>query len=397
MNKKTESPKKRGKLATILIGLGGLLVVCCGLSAVGAVISPKAIPTPVATTAAITVKLAEGVTVMPSATVVTAASPAPTSTPAPTATPSAQMLVDAYKSSIGRIAMRTGEVLGEFSRLAGQVKESPEILSDTDWKLKMATALAGMKLQADEFRGLTAPAGFEEIDALVEQMADKLDSASNNFAAGIEAVDADKMQRGTDDLNAANALTAEITKRLTGGVAEPVSEAPTMSKRIQAAAGNPSVNIRAEASTDAAIAGQLVAGEPGEQIGANADGTWVQVRAGGVTGWIRADLVEAFTGAVAVVATEVPATSAPAVIDTPAPVVVDAPTSAPAVVSSGGGSFPAVGSACPPEAPIKGNINSEGEKIYHSPGQQAYERTIPEACYATGADAEQDGFRAAQR
>jgi micrococcal nuclease len=43
----------------------------------------------------------------------------------------------------------------------------------------------------------------------------------------------------------------------------------------------------------------------------------------------------------------------------------------PAATSAGsaGHTFPAVGSDCPPNTPIKGNINSKDEKIYHSPGQ----------------------------
>lgn len=61
------------------------------------------------------------------------------------------------------------------------------------------------------------------------------------------------------------------------------------------------------------------------------------------------------------------------------------------------GAVPSTGSACPANAPIKGNINNKGEKIYHRPGQQAYEKTKPEACYATPAAAEADGFRAAKR
>jgi hypothetical protein len=50
--------------------------------------------------------------------------------------------------------------------------------------------------------------------------------------------------------------------------------------------------------------------------------------------------------------------------------------------------------SCPPEAPIKGNADSG---IYHRPGQQAYNRTKAEDCFATAADAEASGYRAAKR
>lgn len=84
--------------------------------------------------------------------------------------------------------------------------------------------------------------------------------------------------------------------------------------------------------------------------------------------------------------TAIPAAAAPA----PAP----APTPAPVASNSAGGVPPIDEWNCPPSHPIKGNANS---MIYHSPGQQAYNKTKPEACFATGEDAVAAGFRAAKR
>ena len=50
--------------------------------------------------------------------------------------------------------------------------------------------------------------------------------------------------------------------------------------------------------------------------------------------------------------------------------------------------------ACPTTHPIKGNADSG---IFHVPGGMSYDRTIPERCYASAADAEADGFRQAKR
>ena len=52
-----------------------------------------------------------------------------------------------------------------------------------------------------------------------------------------------------------------------------------------------------------------------------------------------------------------------------------------------------VDGACPSGYPIKGNSNS---LIYHVPGGRFYDRTVPERCYASAADAEADGYRAAK-
>lgn len=52
---------------------------------------------------------------------------------------------------------------------------------------------------------------------------------------------------------------------------------------------------------------------------------------------------------------------------------------------------------CPLERSVKGNINRQGEKIYHLPSGAFYERTRPEECFATVAEAERAGFRASRR
>ncbi|RHW39839.1 thermonuclease [Lysinibacillus yapensis] len=44
---------------------------------------------------------------------------------------------------------------------------------------------------------------------------------------------------------------------------------------------------------------------------------------------------------------------------------------------------------------IKGNINSRGKKIYHSPGQQNYESTNPEELFCSAKEAEAAGYKAA--
>lgn len=52
---------------------------------------------------------------------------------------------------------------------------------------------------------------------------------------------------------------------------------------------------------------------------------------------------------------------------------------------------------CPKGYPIKGNINSKGEKIYHVPGGQFYNKTKPEYCFCTEQDARNAGFRPSKR
>lgn len=74
--------------------------------------------------------------------------------------------------------------------------------------------------------------------------------------------------------------------------------------------------------------------------------------------------------------------------------VAGAPAVPTVPASAGGRTAPISATACPATHPIKGNANS---KIYHRPGQQAYDKTRPEDCFATDADAVAAGYRAAKR
>jgi hypothetical protein len=60
------------------------------------------------------------------------------------------------------------------------------------------------------------------------------------------------------------------------------------------------------------------------------------------------------------------------------------------------GSSSPQGQTCPGDAPVKGNINDAGEKIYHEPGWRYYAATWPEACFSSASDAEGEGYRASE-
>ncbi|UGQ13614.1 DUF4145 domain-containing protein [Yinghuangia sp. ASG 101] len=61
------------------------------------------------------------------------------------------------------------------------------------------------------------------------------------------------------------------------------------------------------------------------------------------------------------------------------------------------GPEPPTAQDCPAAVPIKGNISSAGERIYHLPGGSYYTRTNAERCFDSAADAESEGFRPARR
>jgi hypothetical protein len=49
---------------------------------------------------------------------------------------------------------------------------------------------------------------------------------------------------------------------------------------------------------------------------------------------------------------------------------------------------------CPATHPVKAKVRSG---IFHLPGGEFYDRTVPDRCYGTPAGAEADGLRAAKR
>ena len=74
-----------------------------------------------------------------------------------------------------------------------------------------------------------------------------------------------------------------------------------------------------------------------------------------------------------------------------------APTPPPVQSATGGGASPPVGGDCPNNTPIKGNLSSSGELIYHVPGGGYYDRTNAEECFASESAAQDAGYRASQR
>lgn len=51
------------------------------------------------------------------------------------------------------------------------------------------------------------------------------------------------------------------------------------------------------------------------------------------------------------------------------------------------------GTTCPPTAPIKGNINKKGNKIYHEATKaKGFDKIKPEICFADAATAQKAGF-----
>ncbi|HUW04365.1 MAG TPA: hypothetical protein VMW08_18590 [Acidimicrobiales bacterium] len=106
---------------------------------------------------------------------------------------------------------------------------------------------------------------------------------------------------------------------------------------------------------------------------------------------------------VALIAKIIQSRPRPAVVPSPAepgaapswpPVAPEAGKPAPATAEKPVSWVEPNGDVCPTTHPVKAKMSS---KIFHVLGGLSYDRTSPDRCYATPADAEADGFRAAKR
>lgn len=206
---------------------------------------------------------------------------------------------------------------------------------------------------------------------------------------------------------ATNRATPTITNpapTATDKVIPTLTNSPTAT-RVAGTVAKQNANLRGGPGTDYGVLGTVTGGETLLIVGQNQDGSWYQLSS---RAWIAAFLVEGATGGYAVIASEPTAapTVAPTVgVEATAIPPVTAPVAAPSsgsddtpFVCNGGCAEPPPGSTCV----IKGNVNSNHEKIYHVPGGQSYEKTDikPEEgdrWFCTPEEAIATGFRASKR
>lgn len=147
--------------------------------------------------------------------------------------------------------------------------------------------------------------------------------------------------------------------------------------------------LRAVPESSAAVVGNLTTNTPLTVFARSPNSRWVQVRPPDRRGgWV----------AIGSLNLNVPVATLP--VGDAQPAVAPTPTPA----------LPAPAARCPtgcdlppdPTCVVKGNVNSAGERIYHLPGGNNYDRVIikPEEgdrWFCTVAEAEQNGFRAPRR
>jgi micrococcal nuclease len=154
------------------------------------------------------------------------------------------------------------------------------------------------------------------------------------------------------------------------------------------------LNVRAGPGIAYPKIGELARSASVRALARSADGRWWQIAYGDGTGWVSAEYVIADQAALAL-PTVPPSKSPPAAgAASPAPTLPPPPP-----VAAG---CPAGCVERPAGCDIKGNVSDKGERIYHLPGGQFYDRTIidpreGDRWFCSPAEAEANGFRRSKR
>jgi len=165
------------------------------------------------------------------------------------------------------------------------------------------------------------------------------------------------------------------------------------------------LNVRAGPGIAYPKIGELLRSASVRALARSADGRWWQIAYGDGTGWVSAEYVIADQAALAL-PTVSPSQSPPAYSPSPRtpPPAAGAASPAPTLPPP-----PPVAASCPAgcvERPvgcdIKGNVNDKGERIYHLPGGQFYDKTSidprkGDRWFCSRAEAEANGFRPSKR
>lgn len=360
----------------------GLFVLDVGLRQAGVLPTytprPPATPRPAAT-------MTPAVTAIPRATTVAAKS---SPTVAVTAAESAYLA--AILNILGDLSQAM-TALGEHSTAAGA---NPQLLLDDDWKLKAAVYLATIQVDGDRIRALTPPLRYADVHAELLTAVGHYDNTAKFYAQGVDEINSTKLDQGIQSMQLGNAAIQRAAQKLPGAAqtAPPTSPAGPRA--------NTAANLRAGPGTNYDKIGSAASGQVLDIIARNPAGDWYQLRGGA---WISADLVTA--------APVVPVAAAIPTVPPALPTVTVAPASQPAataVAGAGGANpnaFTCIGGctvAPDPSCAIKGNVNTDHEKIYHTPGQRDYNKTniIPaegDRWFCTAAEALAAGFRPAQQ
>ncbi len=85
-----------------------------------------------------------------------------------------------------------------------RMQKEPGLLFDQQWRIEVAAELATWKLIRDEARALTPPPRFASFHAFYLDGLEKFAQAADDFAYGVDHLDAERIQKASDEIKQAS-------------------------------------------------------------------------------------------------------------------------------------------------------------------------------------------------
>jgi hypothetical protein len=145
-----------------------------------------------------------------------ALTPTPTRAPA-TATPVPHLPADVttYLRYMQPKLATIGQSMVALSEQSSQASRSPLVVFSTDWRLKTATALALLKVEGDEIQKYEpVPAELKPLDNLMVQLGKDLNYAADEYAAGVDKVDGNRIRNAAARIETATSRVSQIKAEL---------------------------------------------------------------------------------------------------------------------------------------------------------------------------------------
>lgn len=102
-----------------------------------------------------------------------------------------------------------------FSDLSTKASNDPSLLTDTDWKQKMAFALASMGEYIGQIQAINPPDSLSDIHDILLQAMDEYQFTVDNFATALDTMDSDLINECTAHMQKGNELMGEATDKMT--------------------------------------------------------------------------------------------------------------------------------------------------------------------------------------
>lgn len=203
----------------ILIGIVGLLVICCVF---GAIVGPQSKQTGANSAARAPTAAAAERTAAPAATAApeateadqveasqATAAPEATAVPTNTPEPTRDLAVATYAQQAGKYTSQIGQGLAQI----GKLSQSPQF-GDTNWMIDMAAAIVMVQDGHKQLQAIQPPASMQGVHAALLDATGDCNEAMTHLTKGIDAVSESELRTASTLMRSCGNKTSAVTQQL---------------------------------------------------------------------------------------------------------------------------------------------------------------------------------------